>query len=124
MPDDLSKLDFGDMDFGDFDGDESAKRTAAGRKEELSDLLVKLKARADAEQQVFLENVDSEYWFCVCFQTRAQKDEFLQRMGWAELGDKYLDGLAVAEAQGLALENKTPAVRKRNVSKRWKEFTH
>jgi hypothetical protein len=121
MPsDDVFGADDCALDFD--DADAKAKRTPAGRQGELSDLLKKLKAAAQQEQAVFLENVDSEYWCCLCFQTRAQKDEFLARMGWADLGDKYLDGLAIAQKQGLKLEAKTPPVRKRNVSKRWREF--
>jgi hypothetical protein len=122
MPDDVFGGD--DFDLGDFgdDAEAKAKRTPEGRKEELSDLLKKLKARAEQEQAVFMENVDSEFWACLCFQTRAQKDEFLRRMNWADLGDKYLDGVAVADRQGMKLEAKTPPVRKRNVSKRWREF--
>lgn len=106
-------------DFGGFDKEPEPLSAPAP---EMSDLLKKLKAGARAEKDVFMENTDSEYWVALCFQTRAQKEEFLTKMGWLELGDKYLDGVEVAAKQGIKLENKTPKIRKRTISKRWKEF--
>lgn len=41
--------------------------------------------------------VDHEFWVAVCFQNREQKEEFLQKTGLIDLGDKYIDGLQVAE---------------------------
>jgi len=117
MPDDIFSAD--DFDIGDFDAADAAKRTGPARKQELSALLQKFKQSAKQEQATFMENVDSEYWCCLCFQTRAQKDEFLLKKGWLEIGDKYLDGVAVAKAEGLDLENGVPRVKKRNISKRW-----
>lgn len=112
---------FGGEDFDMDDG--KGVSTPEKRERELSETLKKLKAGLQHEQAVFLENVDSEYWFCVCFQTRAQKDEFLEKMGWVDLGDKYLDGLEVAQRQKMKIENPTPPIRKRNISKGWEEFT-
>ncbi len=48
-------------------------------------------------------NTDSEYWCCLCFQTREQKEAFLVAMGWIAMGDKYLDGVELARRQGVAL---------------------
>lgn len=45
-----------------------------------------------------------EFWFCVCFQSRSQKEAFLQDAGWQEMGDKYLDGLEVARRIGVKVE--------------------
>jgi hypothetical protein len=45
--------------------------------------------------------VDHEYWVCLCFQSRDQKEEFLAKAGWADLGEKYVDGLALAERLGV-----------------------
>ena len=47
---------------------------------------------------------DDEFWFAVCFQSREQKDDFLRLAGWAELGDKYIDGLEVARKLNVAVE--------------------
>lgn len=48
---------------------------------------------------------DPEYWCVLCFQTRDQKEKFLEALGLLELGDKYLDGLKVAEKLGVELEH-------------------
>ena len=49
---------------------------------------------------------DTEFWFAVCFQSRAQKEEFLEKAGWTGLvqGDKYLDGLEVSRAMEVDIE--------------------
>jgi len=39
----------------------------------------------------------------VSFETRAQKDAFLQAVKWLKLGDKYIDGAALAEKLGVRL---------------------
>jgi len=128
MPKNEPKLEddddlFGGDDFDIVDPSEAGKSSPEKRERELSETLQKLKASLKNERDVFLENVDSEYWFCVCFQTREQKEEFLEKMKWLDLGDKYLDGLEVAERQELKLDNPTPPIRKRNISKGWEEFT-
>ena len=52
---------------------------------------------------------DSEYWFCVVFQSREQKEEFLRNSGLIADGDKYINGVAAAEKLGVPL---TPAAMK------------
>lgn len=46
---------------------------------------------------------DSEFWFAVYFQTREQKERFLEAMDWIKHGDKYLDGRWVAKQHGVEL---------------------
>ena len=70
---------------------------------ENSALLEGMKARNRQEQKRFTDATDSEYWFCLCFHTRAEKEAFLKALGWIDLGDKYLDGTAVAERLGVDL---------------------
>ena len=48
--------------------------------------------------------LDTEYYAILCFQSRAQKEEFLGKIGWLDLGDKYLDGLKVAERLKVEIE--------------------
>ena len=38
---------------------------------------------------------DSEFWFAVYFQSRAEKEMFLRKYGLAKIGDKYLSGSMV-----------------------------
>lgn len=47
---------------------------------------------------------DAEYWLCVVFQDRDQKDQFLRATGWETLGDKYLDGERLADRMGVAID--------------------
>jgi len=80
---------------GTLEGDAKAEVSAA-----LAAILAERKLKRDAYRLM----ADTEYWVCLCFQSRAQKEEFLQKMGWLPLGDKYLDGLKVAEMAGLGIE--------------------
>ena len=60
-------------------------------KKEASALLEGFKKRAKDEDKRFELATDSEFWFCIGFKSRDQKEEFLRIMNWLELGDKYLD---------------------------------
>ncbi len=75
---------------------------------EMSEVLTGFRERAQAEQQRYWDAVDSEYWVALCFQTREQKEEFLQKLSLLPLGDKYLDGMAVAQVLGITLEARVP----------------
>ena len=44
---------------------------------------------------------DTEFWCCLCFETRDQKDAFLKAAGLFDIGDKYLDGRQVARKLGI-----------------------
>lgn len=75
--------------------------------------------RADAEVSAALQHildekqkrrdqyrtmVDHEFWVAICFQNRDQKERFIELMGWTDLGNKYIDGLKVAERLNVAIE--------------------
>ena len=80
--------------------------------------------KMSAEGKRFELATDSEYWACLCFQTREQKEAFLAALGVLYLGDKYLDGQEVAKKLGISLP---PADVPYNASEgavnRWDEFT-
>ncbi len=76
--------------------------------EEVSEVLQGFKQRAEREDQRFWDAVDSEYWVCLCFQTRDQKEEFLKKLGLFEMGDKYIDGIKAAKKMGVTLESRVP----------------
>jgi hypothetical protein len=59
------------------------------------------RARSKDESKRFQLATDSEYWVCVCFQTKDQKNEFLKKSGLISIGDKYLDGKMVANRLGI-----------------------
>ena len=59
------------------------------------------RGKAEAERRKSV--TDSEYWFCMCFQSREQVEEFLQATGWGNRTDKYVDGTKVAAIVGVPL---------------------
>lgn len=71
--------------------------------EEVSALLTGFQERAKREQERFTLATDSEFWFAIGFQSREQKEEFLRAMSWLSYGDKYLNGLHIAEDSGIKL---------------------
>lgn len=76
------------------------------------------KEQAKKEDQRFLDDNDSEFWFAVCFQSREQKEAFLAALGWAEFGDKYLSGRKCAKKQGVDLPPADEKFAKRNYAPR------
>ena len=75
--------------------------------------------RAEDERKRFELATDTEYWFCVCFQTREQKDEFLRKSGLTAQGDKYLDGLKVAKKFGVKMDSATVELPRGRVDDSW-----
>lgn len=59
--------------------------------------------RAADESNRFALATDTEYWACLCFQTREQKEAFLAALDILKFGDRYLDGQEVAKQLGVAL---------------------
>ena len=59
--------------------------------------------RAMKESARLASAIDTEYWFCVCFQNRMQKEAFLKAMDLTLYGDKYLDGARFADKLGVKL---------------------
>jgi hypothetical protein len=46
---------------------------------------------------------DTEYFACIVFESREQKEIFLREMGWMLHGDKYIDGTALARKYNIKL---------------------
>lgn len=65
-----------------------------------------------------MDATDSEYWVAICFQTREQKEEFLRKARLIDLGDKYLDGIAVARVMGIKLQSRIPSLPRLNLDRR------
>ncbi|MCL2089858.1 MAG: hypothetical protein FWH11_01305 [Micrococcales bacterium] len=83
-PDPLADVEYGD----DLAADSAAELTAMEQA---------YRDRAKTEETRFRAATDSEFWFAVCFASRAEKDAFLAETGAGALGDKYLDGRALAD---------------------------
>ena len=54
-------------------------------------------------QKKFQQEMDTEFFFCVAFQNREQKEDFLKQTNLLQHGDKYLNGLEVAKTLGVKL---------------------
>jgi hypothetical protein len=50
-----------------------------------------------SRQEAFRVANDSRYYFCVVFQSAEQKEEFLKKAEWEDLGTDFLNGLDVAK---------------------------
>jgi hypothetical protein len=82
---------------------------------EVSEVLQAIKREKAERRDRYRLLTDTEFWIAVCFQSREQKEEFLEKVGWLSLGDKYIDGLALAELVGVDVEPiplEAPAIKK------------
>lgn len=91
---------------------------------DLSALEEGFRAKIKNESKRFELATDTEYWACLCFQTREQKEHFLAALNILQCGDKYLDGQEVADI----LKIKIPAADLKyntgeNTKNHWEEFT-
>lgn len=91
--------------------------------EEVSAVLKGFRERARQEQSRKTDVLDSEYWLAVCFQTREQKEEFLSKLGAVDLGDKYIDGMQLAQLLGITLESRVPPMPKLKTDRRLRELS-
>ena len=69
--------------------------------QEISAALAAVIAERHKRREAFRVQMDANFWFAVCFQSEAQKDEFLEKSGLKDFGTVYLDGLQVASRLGV-----------------------
>ncbi len=88
--------------------------------EKLPRLRSALQQQMADQQQRMRDACDSEFWVAFCFQTRAQKEEFLTKTGILPAldEDKYVDGMEAAKILGVTLESRVPKWTEPKVSKR------
>lgn len=86
------------------------------RLERTGDLELDTENENSATERSFIDNdrteddpfriaLDLEFYFVVCFQSRQQKEEFLNMAGLMDMGDKYIDGLRLARSLGVEIES-------------------
>ena len=78
------------------------------------------RARMKAENERFRDMCDTEYWVCLSFKSRAQKEEFLASVGM-ETDLKYIDGREMARAVKRPV--KTPDLKFARIKAPDKEFS-
>lgn len=76
--------------------------------EELDEVAQGFRDRMKAEKKRFRDMCDTEYWFCVCFTSREQKEELMTALG-LDAAEKYIDGKELARA--FKREIQTPDLR-------------
>ena len=86
-------------------------------KDEFAAIHAARKQQADA---IELAN-DSEFWCAFYFQSRAQKEAFLQHFGIKQ--DKYIDGQDAADAMGITLPKRTAPYKVGKVDKKLMAIT-
>jgi hypothetical protein len=109
-----------------FDGIEYTDNDEVDTAQEFNEIQKGFMARNKAEQERFQLATDSEYWCCLVFQSREQKEQFLRAMKWMVHGDKYIDGVKVAKSLNVDLLSvKVPynTSEGNSVSKNLKELT-
>lgn len=68
-----------------------------GSLEDLGEVEKSFRERMKQENSRFRDMCDTEYWFAVCFTSRAQKEEFLEKIGM-DTDLKYIEGREMAKA--------------------------
>lgn len=90
---------------------------------DLTELQAGFRKRAKDEGRRFEQATDTEYWACLCFQTREQKEVFLKALNLLAIGDKYLDGQEVAKVLGVELPSAdVPYNTSSKIDSAWTEF--
>ena len=70
----------------------------------MSEALRAIIERKKATQERFRVATDPEFYLCVVFQSREQKEAFLQAADWADLGGKFINGLEVARRMAIPID--------------------
>lgn len=104
--------------FGDSQSDTAPRRADEAAADEMSDVLKQFKASAKNENLRMEDATDGEFWLGVVFQSKAQRDEFIAKLG-VEVDDQFIDGMALADQIGIILETPVMPVRQVKIDKAW-----
>ena len=95
VPSDPEDDPLAEVDYpGDIEGDAKA---------ELDALQSGFRKRISQENDRFRRAVDVQYWTAVCFESKEQRNRFLDKLGLTEEG-QYVDGVELAEKLGIDLD--------------------
>lgn len=79
--------------------------------------------RANRENERREKATDSEYWCCLCFQSREQVEAFLRATGWGPAAAKYIDGQRVAASMGIDLPIEDALTDRVRISPDWADLS-
>lgn len=92
--------------------------------QETADMMAMIRETRKNNAERFRDIEAGEFWFCVCFQSRSQKEEFIRLLlekyapnnSHENFGDKYLSGLELAEMLGVSIQPITLEVKKNRLA--------
>lgn len=58
----------------------------------------------ESNAKKFQQETDMEFFICIAFQSREQKEDFLKQKGWDNLSDKYFAGKQIADVEGIKIQ--------------------
>lgn len=85
---------------------------------EATAVILEITKREKAEDARRERAVNSEFWFAVVFQDQASKEAFLEAVA-PRMGDKYIDGHALAKAMGVKIPDPQPLPKLKTGAGRW-----
>lgn len=91
--------------------------------DEVAEIESAFEARAKEESRRFAKATDSEYWVCLCFQTREEVEEFMEKSGWGNPQEKYIDGRKVADALGIEIKKDAGGFGKVKIDRRYADMS-
>lgn len=68
---------------------------------EISEVLRRIKEEKRARGEQYRLITDPNFYLVLCFQSRGQRDEFIEKAKWGSLGYPYIDGLKLARLLGV-----------------------
>lgn len=71
---------------------------------EISETLQRILDEKKARREQYRVMTDPNFYLVVCFQSSVQRDEFIEKAGWQDLGAPYADGLELARLLGIDLQ--------------------
>lgn len=89
---------------------------------EVNDMMAQIRENRRSNAERFRDIEAGEFWFCVCFQSRSQKEEFIQKLldkfnhNGINFGDKYISGLELASLLGIQVKTITLEAKKNHLA--------
>ena len=87
-----------------FDVDADSLGLQADSDEEMGAALQSVVNERKQNEDMYRVVNDHDYYVLVCFQSNAQKLDFLKRAGWLRFGKRFIDGLKLAEFLNIAVK--------------------
>lgn len=97
---DLESVELGADDDSPLAGLEPTGDVEEDCKRELAVVKTSFQERKATEEARRKKATDSEYWVCLCFQTREQVEEFMRNCEHPRPDEKYVDGVKFARRIG------------------------